>query len=107
MMAGNTSGSVTRWSSIAAPGTRRTTSQAHSAVNGTTIVAVAAPRISVLTIESRNEPGPEQDVIVVQRHPAERFDADAVVERQERREDQHRGRDHRHEQKQHHQQRGA
>ena len=58
MIAGKTSGSMTRWSSRTAPGTRRTTSHAHSAVNGTTIVAVEAPRISVFTIESRNEPGP-------------------------------------------------
>ena len=60
MMAGKTSGSVTRWSRILAPGTRRTTSQAHKAVNGTTMVAVAAPRISVFTMESRNEPGPNR-----------------------------------------------
>ena len=40
-----------------APGWRRTASHAHSAVNGTTALAVAAPSTSVLAIESRNEPG--------------------------------------------------
>ncbi len=58
MMAGKMSGSVARWSRTAAPATRRTTNQAHSAVKGTTSVAVEAPRMSVLRMASRNEPGP-------------------------------------------------
>jgi hypothetical protein len=48
---------VAIWSSSQAPGRRRTASQAHSAVNGTTAVAVAAPSTRVLAIEERNDPG--------------------------------------------------
>ena len=57
-IAGNTSGAVVSWSRNQAPGLRRTASQAQSAAKGTASVAVDAPRMSVFTIESRNEPGP-------------------------------------------------